>query len=101
MHIKRSALLRRIHRSVKDHPVTALMGPRQCGKTTLARELLHQIKGSFFDLENRQDIARLQDPVRALGSLRGLIILDEVQKQPPCWKPCGSWRTGGRGGRPS
>lgn len=67
---------------MKDHPVTALLGPRQCGKTTLARELFRRVKGSFFDLENRQDLARLQDPVRALGDLRGLIILDEVQKQP-------------------
>ena len=67
---------------MKDHPVTALLGPRQCGKTTLARELLRRTKGAFFDLENRQDIARLQDPIRALGELRGLIVLDEVQKQP-------------------
>lgn len=82
MHIKRVALLQRIRRSVRDRPVTALLGPRQCGKTTLARELLHRAKGSFFDLENRQDAARLQDPLRALGDLRGLIVLDEVQKQP-------------------
>ena len=82
MHLRRNALLQQLHRSVKDHPVTAILGPRQCGKTTLARELTHRIKGSFFDLENRQDLARLQDPIRALGALRGLIILDEVQKQP-------------------
>ena len=82
MHIQRDALLERIRRSVKNHPVTALLGPRQCGKTTLARELLRRMKGAFFDLENRQDVARLQDPVRALGELRGLIVLDEVQKQP-------------------
>src|SRR3989344_5625822 len=82
MHVRRSALLQRIHRSVKGHPVTALLGPRQCGKTTLARELMRQVKGTFFDLENRQDLSRLQDPVRTLGDLRGLIILDEVQKQP-------------------
>jgi uncharacterized protein len=82
MHIRRRALLHIVHRSVKGHPVTALLGPRQCGKTTLARELTRQIKGAFFDLENRQDLARLQDPVRALRDLRGLIILDEVQKQP-------------------
>ncbi|HAZ08859.1 MAG TPA: hypothetical protein DCZ01_10145 [Elusimicrobia bacterium] len=81
MHIRRPDLLQRIRRSVKDHSVTALLGPRQCGKTTLARELHRQMKGSFFDLENRQDLARLQDPVRALGDLRGLVVLDEVQKQ--------------------
>jgi len=82
MHIQRGALLQRIRRSVKEHAVTALLGPRQCGKTTLARELFRQMKGSFFDVENRQDLARLQDPVRALGELRGLVILDEVQKKP-------------------
>lgn len=82
MYIRRKALLQRIRGSVKDHPVTALLGPRQCGKTTLARELIRRIKGTFFDLENRQDLARLQDPFRALGDLRGLVILDEVQKQP-------------------
>lgn len=82
MHIRRRSLLQKIRRSVMAHPVTALIGPRQCGKTTLARELTRRIKGTFFDLENRQDLARLQDPIRALGSLRGLIILDEAQKQP-------------------
>jgi len=48
----------------------------------LARDLLRQSKGTLFDLENRQDVARLQDPVQALGALRGLVILDEVQKEP-------------------
>mgnify|MGYP001613505899 CR=1 FL=1 len=82
MHIRRGALLQRIQASLKDRPVTALLGPRQCGKTTLARELIRKVKGAFFDLEDRQDLARLQDPVRALGDLRGLVILDEVQKRP-------------------
>jgi predicted AAA+ superfamily ATPase len=60
----------------------ALLGPRQCGKTTLARQLAGSSKGDYFDLENPVDRARLSEPLTALEPLRGLIVIDEVQRHP-------------------
>ncbi|MBN1664487.1 MAG: ATP-binding protein [Deltaproteobacteria bacterium] len=60
-------------------PVTAILGPRQCGKTTLARTLSAD---AYFDLENPQDLARLAQPQLALEDLTGLIIIDEIQRLP-------------------
>ncbi len=60
-------------------PVTAILGPRQCGKTTLARTLGAEIT---FDLENPQDLARLEQPQLALEDLTGLIVVDEIQRLP-------------------
>ena len=60
-------------------PVTAILGPRQCGKTTLARTLSAD---SYFDLENPQDLARLEQPQLALEDLTGLIVIDEIQRSP-------------------
>jgi predicted AAA+ superfamily ATPase len=66
-------------------PVTAILGPRQCGKTTLARALSadnHFEAVHSFDLENPRDVARLEQPQLALEDLRGLIVIDEIQRQP-------------------
>ncbi len=60
-------------------PVTAILGPRQCGKTTLARTLAADF---YFDLENPQDLARLEQPQLALEDLTGLIVIDEIQRLP-------------------
>src|SRR3972149_4781544 len=60
-------------------PVTAILGPRQSGKTTLARTLAAD---SYFDLENPQDLARLEQPQLALEDLTGLIVIDEIQRLP-------------------
>ena len=60
-------------------PVTAILGPRQCGKTTLARTLAAD---SYFDLENPQDLARLEQPQLALEDLAGIIVIDEIQRLP-------------------
>lgn len=60
-------------------PVTAILGPRQCGKTTLARTLAAD---SYFDLENPQDLARMEQPQLALEDLTGLIVIDEIQRLP-------------------
>jgi predicted AAA+ superfamily ATPase len=59
-----------------------LLGPRQCGKTTLARQLAAGSKSIYFDLENPIDLARLSEPMTALEHLRGLIVIDEVQRHP-------------------
>jgi hypothetical protein len=59
-----------------------LSGPRQCGKTTLARQLLSTDSVNYFDLEDPTGLARLDEPVTALGPLRGLVVIDEVQRRP-------------------
>jgi predicted AAA+ superfamily ATPase len=63
-------------------PVAALLGPRQCGKTTLARMIGDRLSATVFDLEDPIDRARLEHPLQALGNLEGLVILDEIQRQP-------------------
>ena len=66
------------------HPVVALLGPRQCGKTTLARMLADRTADSVnhFDLEDPTDLAALVAPRLALQDLRGLVIIDEIQRGP-------------------
>jgi predicted AAA+ superfamily ATPase len=63
---------------IRAFPVTAILGPRQCGKTTLARSFKFD---HYFDLENPRDEARLDNPQIALEDLKGLIIIDEIQRQ--------------------
>jgi uncharacterized protein len=60
----------------------ALLGPRQCGKTTLAREFVPANSLNYFDLEDPQSLARLSEPDTALRPLRGLVVIDEVQRRP-------------------
>ena len=64
--------------------MVALVGARQVGKTTLARTVVAGLAGpaAFFDLEDPRDLARLSDPMLALADLRGLVVLDEVQRRP-------------------
>ena len=71
-----------IEASFKVHPVTALLGPRQCGKTTLARFIAEKSPSTFFDLENPVDLQRLSAPMQVLNELSGLVVIDEVQRKP-------------------
>jgi predicted AAA+ superfamily ATPase len=73
-----------LQRLLRRAPVVGLLGPRQVGKTTLARELAAAWPGpaTFFDLERPSDLARLQEPELALEPLRGLVVLDEIQRRP-------------------
>lgn len=80
--IPRPDPIRQIEDSFRVHPVTALLGPRQCGKTTLARFMAEQEPSTFFDLENPVDIQRLSAPMQALQGPSGLVIIDEVQRKP-------------------
>lgn len=80
--IERPAALKRIDTIFKVHPVAALLGPRQCGKTTLARMLEQGQPSTYFDLENPVDIRRLSAPMRALEQLADLVIIDEIQRRP-------------------
>ena len=60
----------------------ALLGPRQCGKTTLARGLVDINSPNYFDLEDTATLIGLVDPKTALSSLKGIIVIDEVQRRP-------------------
>lgn len=71
-----------VSRAVKRSRVVALLGPRQCGKTTLAREFVRVDSPNYFDLEDPAGLARLSEPETALRPLRGLVVIDEVQRRP-------------------
>ncbi|OQX17569.1 MAG: hypothetical protein BWK76_10160 [Desulfobulbaceae bacterium A2] len=80
--LDRPRYIAQIGTALTRSPVTALLGPRQCGKTTLARMVGARDDVTFFDLESPADVQRLQNPELALGRLRGLVILDEIQRTP-------------------
>jgi len=80
--IPRAAAVHQVERLLAIHPVVALLGPRQCGKTTLARVIGAQRNATYFDLENPVDVQRLSAPLTVLEALSGLIIIDEIQRQP-------------------
>lgn len=80
--ISRNDLLSRLRRALRRSPVVMLVGPRQCGKTTLARQLLDVDSVNYFDLEDPVGIARLDEPMTALRPLEGLVVIDEVQRRP-------------------
>jgi predicted AAA+ superfamily ATPase len=63
-------------------PVVALLGPRQCGKTTLARTLLAPDSPNYFDLEDPVTLRSLEAPKSVLGNLEGLVVIDEAQRKP-------------------
>lgn len=75
-----------IESAFKVNPVVAILGPRQCGKTTLARDYADNtqsaLRQNYFDLESIIDLQRLQKPELALAQLSGLVIMDEVQRVP-------------------
>lgn len=68
--------------ALKRSRVVLLVGPRQCGKTTLARQIVPEDSIKYFDLEDPVDLARLEEPMTALEPLRGLVVIDEVQRRP-------------------
>jgi predicted AAA+ superfamily ATPase len=72
----------KIEKSLRRSRVTALIGPRQCGKTTLAREWVEADSLNYFDLENPRHLARLDEPMTALESLKGIVVIDEIQRRP-------------------
>lgn len=81
--IKRDLYLESLKKCFEIFPVCALLGPRQCGKTTLALEFKKLFKESYhFDLEDPTDLERLENPKLALDPLSGLIVIDEVQRKP-------------------
>ena len=79
--VKRLALLSQIRRALRRSRVVALIGPRQSGKTTLARQIVPPDSPRYFDLEEPTSLARLAEPMTALAPLRGVIVIDEVQRR--------------------
>lgn len=84
MRVRRTAYLHDIQERLRANPVVSLVGPRQAGKTTLARMVAEQSTAlvHFFDLESPVDLARLSNPELVLRPLEGLVVLDEVQRRP-------------------
>lgn len=78
--IERKRMLATIHAKVWDNPVTALLGPRQCGKTTLARQIGDAAE--TFDLKDPISLRRLGEPMTVLAPIRGLVVIDEIQRRP-------------------
>ena len=80
--IDRSQWLADITAALRRSRVTALLGPRQAGKTTLARQIVPPDSPAYFDLEDPRSLARLDEPMTALGTLRGTVVIDEIQRRP-------------------
>lgn len=80
--LPRPSRLAALEAALARSPVVAMLGPRQCGKTTLARQLVPAESANYFDLEDPISLARLDQPLTALGELRGTVVIDEVQRRP-------------------
>lgn len=80
--IKRAADIELIRTALKRSRVVALLGPRQCGKTTLARQFVPADSLNYFDLEDPRGLARLSEPDVALRPLKGPVVIDEIQRRP-------------------
>jgi predicted AAA+ superfamily ATPase len=82
MEVARKSQIEAIQAALARSRIVVLAGPRQCGKTTLARELVNEESINYFDLEDPASLARLDEPMTALRSLEGLVVIDEVQRRP-------------------
>jgi uncharacterized protein len=84
MPISRTGHVQRVRQLLRRSPAVAILGPRQSGKTTLAADIRRSWSGRSvaFDLEDPGDLASLADPMLTLRPLRGLVVLDEVQRLP-------------------
>jgi uncharacterized protein len=80
--INRKTDIKLVQVALKRSRVVALLGPRQCGKTTLARQFMPADSLNYFDLEDPQSLARLTEPDTALHPLKGLVVIDEIQRRP-------------------
>jgi predicted AAA+ superfamily ATPase len=80
--VKRHDYERIIRLAMMRSRAVALLGPRQCGKTTLARQFVDINSPNYFDLEDPESLARLEDPKTSLSQLKGVVVIDEVQRRP-------------------
>lgn len=79
--IDRKTDVRLVQTALKRSRVVALLGPRQCGKTTLARQFVAAQSLNYFDLEDPSSLARLDQPDTVLRPLKGLVVIDEIQRR--------------------
>lgn len=84
--IERLALHDEVAGALRRSPAVVLLGPRQVGKTTLARSFLPAASPQYLDLEDPAVEARLEDPMTLLSGMRGLVVIDEVQRAPGLFK---------------
>jgi predicted AAA+ superfamily ATPase len=80
--ISRVDLKKSVQRALARSRIVTLIGPRQCGKTTIAREFVDPDSLNYFDLEDPASLARLDEPMTGLKDLSGVICIDEVQRRP-------------------
>jgi predicted AAA+ superfamily ATPase len=80
--VKQRAIGQRLQQDLQRYPAVALVGPRQCGKTTLAKSL----GGHYFDLEDEADVLKLDLSWDRLIAGKDLVVLDEAQSHPPVFK---------------
>lgn len=80
--VPRSQIKDSVQTALQRSRVVALVGPRQCGKTTIAREFVPANSANYFDLEDPVSLARLEEPKTALEGLHGIVVIDEVQRRP-------------------
>lgn len=80
--IERTKALNQLNQAIARSRVTTLLGPRQCGKTTLARQVVSPESVNYFDLEQPRDLLRLENPMNALEPLKGTVVIDEIQRRP-------------------
>ncbi len=80
--IERPVRLAEVRTALKRSRVVALLGPRQSGKTTLARTFVEPTSPNYFDLEDPRSLARLAEPMTALAPLKGIVVIDEIQRRP-------------------
>lgn len=71
-----------IKKGLRNYPVTLILGPRQCGKTTLARKVCEAREGTYFDLEDPEASLKPEAAKLILGPLKGLVVIDEIQRAP-------------------
>jgi len=82
MIVVRERLLDRLRAALQRRPVVVLTGPRQCGKTTLARQILDPAASTYFDLDDPRTRVLFEEPMTLLEPLTGLVVIDEVQRTP-------------------
>ena len=80
--IKRTKYKKHIEEALERSRAVALLGPRQCGKTTLARDIVDKNSLNYFDLEDPSSLIGLVDPKTTLASLKDIVVIDEVQRRP-------------------
>jgi len=82
MILNRPQYLQQLSTAIRRSPIVAILGPRQAGKTTLARQAIQTNQAVYFDLESQVDRQRLQNPELVLGTLQGTVVIDEIQNIP-------------------